>query len=454
MQIDAASYADQLAYYEIYSAENRYTSKLSILQSQSSMVTKIDNALDALDNILYKFTKPTGSLEQSAVSLSNEDYFSVDAAGYAKNINMDIFVQQTASAQQVVVNATGTETSDAFTTVGSGTKLSVDFGGETFEIDFDTAFASKSDGDEVSYQEMVNYFNQEMDGKVNASLVRSGGEMKLLFSSDETGLENAFSVTSYTQSDPNDDTTRVTTSEFEVGQQNTVKEARDAIIWLGDYNSGIELTNSSNTFEDIVNGVDITISKANEIGDDTTNFTIGPDSAATIELLNEFITSFNEALSVFSEATQSGNGDDVERGVLASDGQIRGIANELKNLIRTSYDSVSLFEIGLSLNKDGELELDEDAFKDAADNYDLESIFLGEGGLFKTMESSVEKYADYNTGSLQRKKERLSQQQTEVNDKLDQLDTKYEMYYNRYLAQFTSLNNMMYQMSSITTLFA
>ena len=51
MQIDASAYADQLAYYEVYAAQNRYSTKLSTLQNQSSMISKIDNALDALDNL-------------------------------------------------------------------------------------------------------------------------------------------------------------------------------------------------------------------------------------------------------------------------------------------------------------------------------------------------------------------------------------------------------------------
>ncbi len=447
MQIDAASYAEQLAYYEIYSAETRYTTKLSTVQSQSSMISKIDSALDALDNILYKFTKPTGSFAQSAVSLSSEDYFSVDAAGYAKNVNMDLFVEQTATAQQTVIDTSATSGSDVFATVGKPGETSFTFNIDGTDVVIDLADIA-SEGQDVTYQQLVNYINQndELDGKVNASLIRSDGQMKLLFSSEETGEANAFTLTA-------------TSNDAEIQNsfdaQNTVKEARDAIIWLGEQGSGIMLTNSSNTFEDIVEGVDITINKANSIGDDTTNLTIGPDSDATIELLNEFITAFNEVLSIIDEATQSGNSTDgEERGVLASDSSVRSIANDLKNVLRTNVNGVSMFEIGLSFNKEGKLELDEDAFKDAADEYDLEELFLGDNGMFRTLETTVEKYADYNTGSLQRKKERLTQEQERINDKLEQIDTKYEMYYNRYLAQFTNLNNIMYQMESITTLFA
>lgn len=444
MQIDASSYADQLAYYEVYSAQNRYSTKLSTLQSQSSMISKIDNALDALDNLLYKFTKPTGSFSQSSVTQTSEDYFSVSAAGYAKNISMDIFVEQTAASHQMIVETSGSETTDTFATVGDDTTFTITIGGEDFTIDVNSDFPSKSSGDAITYQEVVNLFNEKADGKVNASLVRSGGSMKLMFSSEETGEENQFTLAANSS---NADMK----SAFDAAA--VVKEGRDAIIYLGDQIDGVKLTNSSNTFTNIVNGVDITVTKANKADEDTTNFSIGPDSSATMELLNEVITSFNSALSILNEATRSGS-ESEERGVLASDGQIRGISNELKNLIRTSYNGVSLFEIGLSLNKDGELELDEDKFKEASETYDLEEIFLGEAGLFKTMESSIEKYADYNTGSLKTKKDRNATEQTRVNDKLDDLDTKYEMYYKRYLSQFTNLNNLMYSMSSISTLFA
>ncbi len=441
MTIDAASMADQMAYYDTYSSYNRYETRLALLQSQSSMVSKVDNSLDALDNILYKFTKPSGSFAQSATTLSSEDYFSVSAAGYAKNINMDIFVEQTATAHQVAMNTTGSETSDEFSS-STGT-FTIEVGGETYTLD--VADAAGSDGT-TTYQEFVNYFNTEMDGLVTASLVRSGGEMKLLFSSAETGEENNFTI-SASGSDYD--------AEVATANDNPIKEGRDAIIWLGDYGSGVQLTNSSNTFEDLVNGVDITINKANKVGDDSTNLKIGPDDSATIEALNEFITAFNSTLDVLNTATRSGSGEDdgEERGVLASDGTIRGIETKLKSLIRSSYEGVSLFEIGLSLNKDGELELDEDKFKDAAENYDLEAIFNGENGLFKTMESTIEVYADYNTGSLQQKKDRLAQDQQRVNDQLDQLDAKYDMYYKRYLKQYTTLNSIMYSMDSISGLF-
>ncbi|MCF7362838.1 flagellar filament capping protein FliD [Vibrio diazotrophicus] len=445
MQIDASAYADQLAYYEVYAAQNRYSTQLSTLQSQNSMLGKIDNALDALDNILYKFTKPKGTLAQSAVTQSSEEFFSVNAAGYAKNINMDIFVEQTAASHQIAVNATGTETSDIFAVADGKTTLTVNFDGVDKEITLGAEADDDGDGN-VSYQEMVNYFNKTMDGGVSASLVRSSGDMKLLFSSEETGVANQFTVTA-----SHADTGEL--DAFTTANQKVIKEGRDAIIWMGDYGSGIELTNSSNTFENVVNGVDITIAKANAAGDDTTNFSIGPDSAATIETLNEFVAAYNEALKVLNEATRSGS-ETEERGVLASDGSIRGITSELKNLIRTSYNGVSLFEVGLSLNKEGELELDAEKFDEASELYDLDAIFVGEGGLFKTMESTVEKYADYNTGSLKTKRDRNSLQQERVNDKLDELDTKYEMYYRRYLTQFTSLNNMMYSMNSISTLFA
>ncbi len=440
MNIDAASMAEQLAYYEVYAAQTRNQERLTLLQSQSSMISKIDNALDSLDNLIYKFTKPSGSFEQSAVALSSEDYFTVDAAGYAKNINMDIFIEQKATAHQVAVNTSGALPTDAFTTSGS---MDIEFQGETYTITI--ADADSSGDGSVTYQEFVNYFNQQMDGMVNATLVRSGGEMKLLFSAEETGAENQFSITANTGDSAID-------QNVNDGNASPIKSAQDAIIWLGDQGSGVRLTNASNTFENIVPGVDITLSKANEAGSTSTNFTIGPDSDETMSVLKEFISAYNEVIAVLDSATRSG-GDSEERGVLASDGSIRGIESKLNGLIRSSYYGVSMFELGLSLDKEGKLELDADKFKEAQEIHDLETIFCGSSGLFKTMETTIEQYADYTKGSLNRQKERISAQQQRVNDNLDRLDTKYDMYYKRYLAQYTQLNTIMSSMDSISSLF-
>ncbi|TVO32282.1 flagellar filament capping protein FliD [Vibrio algivorus] len=434
--IDAAGMAQQLAMYEIMGPQSRYETQLSGYQAQDKALTEIKSKLSALDTAMYQFTKPGASFGQSAATLSSEDYFSVTTSGSVSNVNMDLFVEQTATAHQVALGMSAESADDVFSTGGT---ISFEQDGETVELNVLDADTS-GDG-EVTYQEFANFFNEQMDGQANATLVKAGGEVKLMFSAEETGEAGQFQISASADSGLE--------AEFAAANDNPLRAGQDAVIWLGGEGTGMRLTNSSNTFEDVVNGVDITVKTAQESGENSVNFAVEPDKEATIEAINGFITAYNDAISALDDVTKSG-GESESRGAFASDGSIRSIETKLKSMMRSSYEGVSLFEVGLSINKEGKLELDEDKFYEASKTEDLEAIFTGDNGLFPTMEDTIDVYTDYSTGTLSAKQERIDMQEQRVNDSLDKLDDKYDMYYQRYLKQYTQLNTIMMQMNSMS----
>lgn len=434
--IDAASMAQQLAMYEIMGPQSRYETQLNDYKAQDKALSEIKSKLSALDTAMYQFTKPGASFGQSAASLSSEDYFSVTTSGSVNNVNMDLFVEQTATAHQVALGMTAESADDVFSTGGT---ISFEQNGET--VDLNILDADQSGDGEVTYQEFTNFFNEQMDGKANATLVKAGGEVKLMFSAEETGESGQFNISASADSGLD--------ADFAAANDNPLRQGQDAVIWLGGEGTGMRLTNSSNTFEDVVTGVDVTLKAAHDSGDNPVNLSVEPDKEATIEAMNGFITAYNDALSALDSATKSG-GESESRGAFASDGSIRGIETKLKSMMRTSYEGVSLFEVGLSINKDGKLELDEDKFYEASKTEDLEAIFTGENGLFPAMEDTIDVYTDYSTGTLTAKQERIDMQEKRVNDSLDKLDDKYDMYYQRYLKQYTQLNTIMMQMNSMS----
>ncbi|EEX41976.1 flagellar filament capping protein FliD [Vibrio furnissii] len=440
MYIDAASMASQMAIYDVSPAETRYNSRLKIFQNQSSMLSKITSSMSSLDSVIYKFTKPGASFVQNTTSLSSEDHVNVTTSGNASSVNMDLYVEQLASSHQVVVNTSAMNVNDEFSPATGS--IEVQHGGETITIQLADA-ESNGDGT-VSYQEFISHFNRVMDGRVTATMVRSGNEMKMLFTSNETGQDNQFQISASDDSGLSD--------AFSTANDNPIKTGTDAIVWLGDYGSGVQLTNSSNTFENIVNGVDVELKKAHEMGGIATNITVGPDADATMTLLKEFVTAYNDMMSVIAEATKS-SGESSERGVFSTDSSFKSLEQQLKGLMRDSYNGVSLSEVGLSLDKSGKLELDEDKFREASKSVDMEQVFRAEGGLFTTLQKSVNDYTDFADGSLTRKKETIELQQKRINEALDKLEDKYQVIYSRYLAQYTRLNSIMASMDSINTLF-
>lgn len=447
--VDAASMADQFAYYDIYSAENRYNTKLSTVTAKRTAFSTLQTSLNSLKTSLYDFTKFNGTVEKAAATLSSEDYLSVSASENASNADLDIFVEQIATAQQFAFDLEGL--TDPQTSIepqtGAMSITRTNAAGEQEEIyKIDIAQLSTDLGREATYQDLVNEINSVAGDDVTANLVSTNGELKLLVSSNETGSENAFGIGF-------DDGAGGTHSAF--GEALTLKEAQDAIIFLGG-EGGLELTNPSNTFEDLVNGVDVTIIKAQASGTDTTNVTVGADVDSSVEALQEFITKFNETIDKLNELTATSSSEDGTRGVLASDSTARGIKSALTNTLRGEFDGNYLFQLGIEVDRDGKLSLDTDTFEEAFSNsdIDIDAMLTGENGAFKVLESTINTYSNSATGTLSSRIESLDMLKSDINDKLDALDLKYEKAYSRYLKQFTAMNEAVYAMESALSSFS
>lgn len=448
--VDAASMADQFAYYDIYSAESRYNTKLSAVTAKRSAFSSLQSSLSSLKTSLYDFTKYNGTVEKSAASASSEEYLSVSASENASNADLDIFVEQLATTQQFAFNLTDIQDPQTAIEPQTGamsiTRKNAD-GVEEEIYNIDIAQLSVDLGREATYQDLVNEINAQAGDDVTANLVRTNGELKLLVASNETGSENAFEMSF-------DDGAGGTHTGF--GDALVLKEAQDAVIWLGGEGTGLQLTNSSNTFTDLVDGVDVTLNKAQASGTDTTNVTVGADVDSSVEALQEFITKFNETITKLNDLTATSSSEDGSRGVLASDSTARGIKSNLINTLRGEFDGHYLFELGIEIGRDGTLSLDESAFEEAFSDksLDIDAMLTGDNGAFKLLESTIDVYSKTGTGLLSTRIDTLDQEKSNINDRLDALELKYEKAYNRYLRQFTAMNEAIYSMESAMSSFS
>ncbi|WP_199438744.1 flagellar filament capping protein FliD [Vibrio owensii] len=439
MQIDAAGMAQQLAAFEVMPFENRYYNKLDVSKAKSSAMASIKSILTRMDTLVYDFTKYGASVSKTSTTTSTDEYIDVTANTGASQANLSVFVEQMASAHQLGFKTTANDASEVFATTGT---VSIEMGAETFDIDLSQ---SDEDGDgSVTYAEFASYFNREMDGKVTASIVQSGGGISMMFSSDESGAANSFSLSATTDSGFD--------AEIGSASSNPLQHAQDAVIWLGGEGSGLRMTNSTNLFENLVDGLDVTVKKANASGDSPTSVTSESDIDASLESVNEFVSVFNELLGEIQGSSASG-GESASRGILASDPTVRGLRSQMTNLVRSDYGGTRLFELGMEIDRSGKLVVDAEKFEEAMKTKDVDAILTGDDGFFGKVESLIESYTDRADGLLTRNIDSLEAEQRRYNDAIDGLNDKYEMYYNRYLKQYTQLNTLSTSMESIGTLF-
>jgi flagellar hook-associated protein 2 len=318
--------------------------------------------------------------------------------------------------------------------------------GDTLSIDLSTIDA---DGDGVNtIAELVNAINSASDNPgINATLVRSDGATHFMLSSTKTGVANSISVSANGTGQAWFEDAFATTSD--------ISTAQDAVIWLGAEGSGLQLTNSTNTFSNVIDGVELTVSKAQTSGDTPVTVTVGADQEGSKEQVNTLIEAYNTLMSTIEKYTASGD-EETDRGILASDSMIRSVETRISNLFRTTYEGKTLMEMGLSIDRNGTLTLDSERFEQAQQNSSatLEAMFNGDGNLFDAIDSIIDPFTRYSTGLFSSRKDSLQQNIGRIDDKLTVLERRYDISYQRYLTQFTQMNSLMTQMDQTSGLFS
>ena len=218
--------------------------------------------------------------------------------------------------------------------------------------------------------------------------------------------------------------------------------------------TGLKLTGSSNTFSNAINGVDITVNKAQASGEAPLSMNIGGDQEATKEQVNQFIDAYNNLMSVIDQYSKV-KGENLQRPALASDPTLRSIESQMKSLVRGDFGGQRLNDIGIEIDRDGKMKIDSERFEQAQLNNStgLEAMFNGDGNLLDSVEDLMQPYLQFSSGLFKSRKDALQENINRINDKQVVLDRKYDMAYDRYLKQFTQMNSIMRQMNQTMSLF-
>ncbi|NLS13716.1 flagellar filament capping protein FliD [Vibrio sp. SM6] len=454
--LDPITMATQLATYDVQPFQLRYQSQSDSYQAKINALSKVESAMRAFRTAVTEMNSYGNNIIKNSATTSEDGFFTADTDGKALGGSYQIFVEQVATAHQMSTGMPADLTASTEIPTTGELKLTIGAdengnGGEEMVIDL-SKVDENGDGKATIAELATTINNDSTNPGVNATLVRSNGQTHFMLSSTETGTDNAITVTA-TATGAN---ANWFNNAFAEGQTSDISKPQDAVIWVGAKDTGLRLENASNTFEGVIDGVDITVSKAQAADEAPISLTIGPDSEATKEQLTKFIDAYNSLISTFDEYTKVGGGEDgTERGVLAGDATLRTIESQMSNILRSQFDGMMLTEVGLSIDKNGKLALDEDKFNEAqkTNGAALENLFNGDGNLLDSLDDMMEPYLKTGSGLLGTRKDSLQSNIDRIDDKLAQLDRKYDMSYDRYLKQFTAMNQIMTQMNQTMSMF-
>lgn len=189
-------------------------------------------------------------------------------------------------------------------------------------------------------------------------------------------------------------------------------------LWAGTSAEQV-LTSSSNTFTDLFDGVDVTVSAASP---DPVTIGVAVDTEARTKASGEFIALLTGILTRIDNGSKStvpsGQGGKTTLGVFTGDSAVRSLRTALADAVQHPVDGVSPSSIGISTDMYGVLSFDEEKFAEALAK-DPEAV----AGLFSDIASRVQDtakvYSDKYDGLIT---SRITGQESEVKGLGEQME--------------------------------
>ena len=350
-------------------------------------LTAITTLLSTFKGSVSNLTGDNTYLKRDANATGSNSVSVSVSAGVAEQ-NMNLSVQQLASQDSFQSKTFGSRTESVF---DKDVSFGISIGGKDYVINADST---------TTLEQLAEKINEATEGKVQAKILNVGGDepFRMIIQSAQTGEANKidfYSITggnngnaSHTSTDSTlealgfyfekastgngdkdshgNDIMRLTLKKPDDLSDEEKKNAGSQISTAQDakfkYN-GIDITRSSNTIDDLILGVNLTLNKVDKDGE-TTNVNITQSTEGIMEDIKAMVESYNSLMNNINEATKY----DSETGLAGTFQGVReitSITTELNKIINgVSKDGKSLADFGITLTKDGLLTLDSSILND------------------------------------------------------------------------------------------
>ncbi|MFS8175119.1 flagellar filament capping protein FliD [Vreelandella titanicae] len=290
--------------------------------------------------------------------------------------------------------------------------------------------------DGSSLEDMRDAINQQSDGRLSASIINDGEGYRLAVNSTETGADASIESTNFSD---------ILAGDVQTTDAQVVQAGQDAEFNV----NGIDIVSSTNQVEGAIQGITLNLSEAGA----TNTVSVEQDSEAIREQVTAFVDDFNTlkdtitSLTAFDEDTGQAAG-------LNADATTRAVERELRQTISSVVGGDGfnvLSDIGISLQVDGKLEIDEDKLDSIVANQpdQLANFFAGdseEGGMAGQIASSLESLVGTG-GRLENAVDSSERRYASLEERFTTTESRIEQTVDRYRTQFQAMDGMVAQMN-------
>jgi flagellar hook-associated protein 2 len=391
--------------------ERIINTQISAYGQLKSKVSEFEDAMAALGSAdKFRIYAANSTDEEvlgvTASSSAAKGIFSIDVKRIAENHKL-------ASAAQA----------DADTTqVASASPMTIQVGDNSFDVDVNGK----------TLQEIRDEINKATDNKgVTASVLHDDEGYRLLLTSDETGSDHFIQLT-------NDPYSMTTINEDR--DENSTFEAADLDAVLV-FENNFTVTRSSNSISDIVDGITLDIKKPGEVVID-----INRDDEAIKESVQTFADAYNALKDEIN--TQRSGALEADSTLSSIESRMLNVLNSGNSITDSSYQFLS--EVGLAVDKEGQMQLDGDLFTKQmnADFSSVVNLFSIEGEGFANRLESVAKSILESKGLIEGREDGFKVRLDRFEDRKIQLEARMENTERRLRKQFGAMDAFVAQMNS------
>ena len=426
--LDIPTLVSQLVANERKPAANRIntqgaaaTSKFSALSNIKSSLGSLQTSLEALTkgaNVQgYKATVPEGSGFGATVVTDASTGKTTAMPG-----NYNVEVVSLAQAQKLSSGAFA-----ANAVVGDGT-LTIAWGDQTLDVTINA---------DSKLSDVAAAINKAANGKgVSATIITANDGQHLVLNAANAGTEGTLTISA---SGGNGGLAALTW-DGNAGGLSQIQATTNARVRV----DGFERESSSNSISDLIPGVTLNLTKAEE--GTVKALTVAQDNSALKINLQAFVSAYNATTNLL-KSSSAYDSTTNKASTLTGDSMVRGLQQQLRNQVGGNV--VELKSLGVTINKDGTLAFNGSAFdKTMGENPDAAAALLGKDGKLSTSLSGLLKSNLDSTGTLTQRTDALNKQIKKLEKDLDSLDARMEAVSARYTKQFTSMDSLVAQMQS------
>jgi flagellar hook-associated protein 2 len=220
--------------------------------------------------------------------------------------------------------------------------------------------------------------------------------------------------------------------------------ASDATLRLDPGGDFVDITSSTNTFTDVIQGVTFEAHKVD--ASTTVTIDIEKDIDAMVTAISGLVSAYNDVVSIIGEQAEV---DPITNrgGPLIGDSTLITLKRQLSNVIASEIGSgtiTSAIQIGIELDASGNLSVDEDELRSklSSDFDDVKSFFAGSGSFADQLRAIADTFVDPVEGALVTRIEGTNKSIADLEQSISDAEERLDTVEQDLIQQFAALERI------------